>query len=154
MNNHPRRTQVITAIPLILVNIVAVLGQFGYLRDHLNWPIIGVGIFAAAIESIALFLAYMAHKSLMSLDSSMRLRLGAIGFGLLSSFMNARHYEHNGNLTFVSIATGLMSASSPILWGIYSRRQSRDELMARGLIEPGAVRLGFNRWLMYPVKSF
>lgn len=148
------RTPVITAVPIILVNIVAVLGQFGYLRDHLHWPVIGVAIFAAAIESVALYLAYMAHKALLSMDSSMRLRLGAISFGLLAGFMNASHYTRHGHVTFVSVATGIMSASSPFLWGIYSRRQSRDALMERGLIEPGAVRLGSVRWLMYPVKSF
>lgn len=149
-----RTTQAVTAVPIILVNTVAVLGQYAYLRDHLPWPFIGVVIFAAALESVALYLAYMAHKSLISMDSSMRLRLGAIGFGLLAGFMNASHYERHGHITFVSVATGLMSASSPILWGIYSRRQSRDKLTELGLIEPGAVRLGSVRWLMYPIRSF
>jgi hypothetical protein len=149
-----KASAVITAIPLILVNIVAVSGQYAFLRDHLSWPVYGIAIFAAAIESTALFLAYMAHASLMALDSSMRLRLGAIGFGILAGFMNYSHYAINGHPTFVAIATGIMSASSPVLWGIYSRRQSRDKLMQLGLIEPGAVKLGLNRWIMYPVKSF
>jgi hypothetical protein len=149
-----KASTVITAIPLILVNIVAVSGQYAFLREHLSWPVYGAAIFAAALESTALYLAYMAHQSLMNLDSSMRLRLGAITFGLLAGIMNASHYRSHGHLTFVSIATGIMSASSPVLWGIYSRRQSRDKLMQLGLIEPGAVKLGINRWIMYPIKSF
>jgi hypothetical protein len=145
---------IVTAIPLILVNIVAISGQYAFLRDHLSWPVIGTVIFAAAIESTALFLAYMAHQSLMCQDSSLRLRLGALGFGILAGLMNYSHYAVNGKATFVAIATAIMSASSPVLWGIYSRRQSRDALMTLGLIEPGAVRLGINRWVMYPARSF
>jgi hypothetical protein len=142
------------AAPLILVNAVAVFGQFSYLQDHLNWPLPGIIVFAAALESIALYLAYMAHLSLISLDSSIRLRLGALTFGIIAGYMNATHYEHDGRLTFISVATGLMSASSPVLWGIYSRRISRDVLMSKGLIEPGAVRLGVNRWLWHFSTAF
>jgi len=149
-----RGRAIVTAIPLILVNIVAISGQYAFLRDHLSWPVIGTVVFAAAIESTALFLAYMAHQSLMSQDSSFRLRAGALGFGILAGLMNYSHYSDNGHPTFVAIATGIMSASSPVLWGIYSRRQSRDALMSLGLIEPGAVRLGINRWVMYPARSF
>lgn len=148
------KTQIITAIPLFCVNSVAVYGQFAYLSEHLNWPTPGIIVFAAALESTALYLAYMAHKALISLDSSIRLRIAAVGFGALAGFMNFTHYEIHGRPTFVSFATGLMSLSSPILWGIYSRRVSRDTLMEKGLIEPGAVRLGANRWLWHFSKSF
>jgi hypothetical protein len=148
------RARIITAVPLILVNVVAVSGQYVFLREHLPWPWYGAVIFAAALESVALYLAYMAHMALISLDSSMRLRLGAIGFGLLAGILNYSHYSADGKPTFVAIATGIMSASSPWLWAVYSHRVSRDRLMQLGLIEPGAVRLGAVRWLMYPVRSF
>jgi hypothetical protein len=148
------KTRIITAIPLILVNIVAVSGQYAFLREHLPWPWYGAVVFAAALESAALFLAYMAHMALMSLDTSMRLRLGAISFALLAGIMNYSHYASHNRPTFVAVATGIMSASSPWLWAVYSRRVSRDRLMQLGLIEPGAVRLGFNRWLMFPARSF
>jgi hypothetical protein len=154
MHNDKGYARFYLAAPLILVNAVAVFGQFSYLQDHLNWPLPGIIVFAAALESIALYLAYMAHLSLISLDSSIRLRLGALAFGIIAGYMNATHYESHGRLTFISIATGLMSASSPVLWGIYSRRISRDVLMSKGLIEPGAVRLGINRWLWHFREAF
>ena len=149
-----RVTGVITAIPVILVNVVATTGQYMYLRDHLPWPMFGIITFAAALESVALYLAYMAHKALIAMDNSFKLRAGAFMFGLLAGFMNYSHYAHGLRPTFVGIATGLMSAASPLLWGVYSRRISRDALMERGLIEPGAVRLGSVRWLMHPVMSY
>lgn len=149
-----RITGAITAIPVILVNVVATTGQYMYLRDHLPWPMFGIITFAAALESVALYLAYMAHKALIAMDNSFKLRAGAFMFGLLAGFMNYSHYSHGLAPTFVGIATGLMSASSPLLWGVYSRRISRDALMERGLIEPGAVRLGSVRWLMHPSKSY
>lgn len=149
-----RITGAVTAIPVILVNVVATTGQYMYLRDHLPWPMFGIITFAAALESVALYLAYMAHKALIAMDNSFKLRMGAFMFGLLAGFMNYSHYSHGLRPTFTGIATGIMSASSPLLWGVYSRRMSRDALMERGLIEPGAVRLGSVRWLMHPAKSY
>src|ERR1039458_10704497 len=87
----------VSAISLILVNIVAVSGQYAFLRDHLPWPWYGAVVFAAALESVALFLAYMSHQALMSLDSSMRLRFSSYGFGGIAGLMNYSHYAVNGD---------------------------------------------------------
>jgi hypothetical protein len=46
-----------------------------------------------------------------------------------------------------------MSASSPWLWAVHSRRVSRDALLAQGLIEHHAVRLGSTRWAWHPIRS-
>jgi hypothetical protein len=147
------KRMLITALPLVLVNVVAVSGQYGFIKDHTTWPVYGVAIFAAALESVALYLAYMAHASLMQNDSALRLRLAAYSFGLIAGVLNYSHYAPDGRITFVAFATGLMSASSPWLWSVYSRRASRDALMAAGLIEPHAVRLGVTRWIWHPMKS-
>ena len=57
--------------------------------------------------------------------------------------MNYSHYAGPGwRPTFPALAVGLMSASSPWLWAVHSRRVSRDALMAAGLVEPHALRLG------------
>jgi hypothetical protein len=149
-----RAEALFTAVPLTIVNGVAFYGQFGYLRYHESLPIPVAVIIGSGLESIALYLAYMAHKALTAGDSSLRLRLGAIMFGCIAGFMNATHYETHGRFTFLSIVTGLMSVSSPVLWGIYSRRQSRDKLISSGAIEPGAIRLGANRWIWHPRRSF
>jgi hypothetical protein len=143
-------SKIVAAVPLIGVNAIAIYGQYGYLHDHLAWPSISIWGFAVTIESIAVYLAYMAHKSLIALDTSMRLRLGAYLFGILAGLMNFSHYSPGFHPTVAGIGTGLLSASSPWLWGVYSRRQSRDILADKGLIEPGAVRLG-NRWLVHPI---
>lgn len=143
------QSKIFAAIPLIGVNAVAIYGQYGYLQDHLSWPSIAIWGLAITIESIAIYLSYMAHQALIALDTSMRIRLSAIGFGLLAGFMNLSHYSPNWHISVAGIATGTLSASSPFLWGVYSRRQSRDLLSEKGLIEPGAIRLG-NRWIVHP----
>ena len=144
------RRAVMTAIPLLFVNTVAFGGQYGYIRDHIHWPMIGQVVFAAALESIALFLTYMAHEALMAEDSAYGLRILSYGFGLIIGALNYSHYSAPGlRPTFPAIATGLMSVTSPFLWGIYSRRNSRDALKAKGLIESRAVKLGALRWIMW-----
>jgi hypothetical protein len=151
---HISRRAFVTAVPLILVNIVAISGQYAFLREHLPWPAIGAIIFAAALETVAIYLAYMAHVALLANDSAMRLRLSSYAFGLIAGAMNYSHYAPDGKPTFVAVATGIMSASSPWLWAVYSRRQSRDALAAAGLIETHAVRLGITRWLWHPRKAY
>jgi len=143
-------SKIVAAVPLIGVNAIAIYGQYGYLHDHLSWPSLPIWGFAATIESIAVYLAYMAHQSLIALDTSMRLRLGAYLIGLIAGLMNFSHYSPGFHPTVAGIGTGLLSASSPWLWGVYSRRVSRDLLAEKGLIEPGSVRLG-NRWLVHPI---
>ena len=150
-----KRRAVITAIPLVLVNLVAFSGQFAYIKDHVTWLPISQVVFALALESVALFLAYMAHQALMAEDSAYGLRLSSYAFGAVIGLMNYSHYAGPGmKPTFEAVATGLMSVSSPWLWGIYSRRQSRDALKAKGMIEPRAVKLGGLRWVLFPVKAW
>jgi hypothetical protein len=141
-------------VPLLLVNGIAVAGQLAFIRTHIGWPLAGDIAFALALESIAIFLAYHAHVALTANDSALRLRLASYGFGLIIGAMNYSHYSHAWNRpTFEAVAVGLLSASSPWLWSVHSRRQSRNALMAAGLIEAHAVRLGSNRWLWHPMRS-
>lgn len=145
---------IIAAIPLMLVNSVAFAGQFAFIRDHIHWPLAGQLVFALALESIALFLTYMAHEALMSEDTAYGLRIASYAFGGLIGLMNYSHYAPGFRPTFEAVATGLMSVSSPYLWGIYSRRNSRDTLKAKGLIESRAVKLGGLRWLFWTSQTF
>jgi hypothetical protein len=109
---------------------------------------------AIVLESIAVYLSYHAHIAQLANDSATRLRLAAGLFGAVMGAMNYSHYmAANWRPTFAAIAFGLCSASSPWLWGIHSRRESRDSLMADGLIEPHAVRLGATRWTWHPIRS-
>lgn len=149
------RQIVITAIPIIMVNLAAVIAQYQFIRQHLpTWGPAGQLLLALAIESIAIQLSYFAHLAMTAGDSFAKLRISALGFAGLVAFANGSHYLSDGRITFASVAVALCSISSPILWGIYSRRQSRDKLLAQGLIEGHAVRLGSARWLYWPVRSF
>lgn len=139
--------------PLILVNLISVIAQFEFWHAHLPWPVFAAAGFALALESIAIYLAYHAHIALVANDSAFRLRTASYVFGAGIGILNGSHYLNNGRLTAAAIGIGLCSASSPWLWGIHSRRESRDRLIANGLIEQHAVRLGFTRVFWHPAKS-
>lgn len=145
---------VAAAIPVVLVNAVAFAGQFAFLRAHLPWPLPGQVMVAVALESVAVYLAFHAHLAQLANDSALRLRLAAYSFALIIGAMNYSHYARPGwRPTFAAVAVGLMSAASPWLWSVHSRRVSRDRLMDAGLVEPHALRLGATRWLWHPLRS-
>ena len=142
------------AVPVLLVNTVAFFGQFGYLRDHLPWPVAGVVLAALALESIAIYLQWHAHLAQMSNDSALRLRLASYFLALGIGVLNYSHYAGpRWAPTAAAVICGLMSVISPWLWSVHSRRVSRDELMARGLVEEHALRLGATRWTWHPARA-
>ena len=144
----------LAAIPITFVNSVAFFGQLGFLRGHLHWILPGQILFGVTLESIAVYLAWQAHMAQLADDSSMRLRLAAYSAGLFIGAMNYSHYAApHWHPTFAAVAFGGLSAISPWLWSVHSRRMSRDDLKARNRIEPHGVRLGGNRWTWHPVKS-
>jgi hypothetical protein len=142
------------AVPVVLVNAVAFAGQLAFLHAHLPWPAAGQVLLAVTLESVAVYLAFHAHLAQMANDSALRLRLAAYGFAVVIGLMNYSHYAGPGwRPTFAAVALGLMSAASPWLWSVHSRRLSRDVLLKAGLIEPHAVRLGGTRWVWHPYRS-
>lgn len=144
----------VAAVPVVLVNTVAFFGQYAFLVGHVQWPTPGRVLFAVALESIAVYLAWHAHVAQLNNDSSTRLKLGAILFAALMGAMNYSHYAGpHWHPTFMAVGMFCMSSLSPWLWGIHSRRASRNTLMERGLIEEHAVRLGANRWSWHPARS-
>jgi hypothetical protein len=144
----------LAAIPVVLVNAVAFYGQLAFLRTHLPAPVAVQALVAVALESIAVYLAWQAHLAQLADDSALRLRLAAYGMAALIAAMNYSHYAAaHWRPTFAAIAFALCSAISPWLWSVHSRRESRDALKAKGLIEPHAVRLGVTRWLWHPWRS-
>lgn len=146
---------VVTALPVILCNVVAIFSQYSFFYAHLpKWGVAGAILFASALESIAVFLAYMAHQALLSNDASLKLRLGSYLVGGTIGLINYSHFAVNLHPTVEAVSVGILSAASAPLWGIYSRRVSRDALMVTGAIEGHAVRLGSARWTFHPVISF
>jgi hypothetical protein len=150
----PKGRAVAAAVPVVLVNAVAFAGQLAFLHEHLPWPLAGQVMMAVALESVAIYLAWHAHLAQLANDSALRLRLAAYAFALVIAACNYSHFAGPGwRPTFAAVAVGLCSAISPWLWSVYSRRASRDRLMASGLIEPHALRLGPTRWAWHPVRS-
>jgi hypothetical protein len=132
---------------------VAFGAQLGFWNVHLRTPVQAV-LVALALESIAVYLAWQAHLAQLADDSALRLRLAAYGIALLIGTLNYSHFMRPGwRPTVAAVTFGLMSAISPWLWSVHSRRTSRDALKARGLIEPHAVRLGATRWTWHPYRS-
>src|SRR5690348_6514139 len=84
------------AVPVLLVNAVAFIGQFGYLREHLPWATIGVVMAALALESIAIYLQWHAHLAQLANDSALRLRLASYALAVVIGAMNYSHYALPG----------------------------------------------------------
>lgn len=135
----------IAAVPIVLVNYVAFRAQLRFWEAHLDHA--DAVLTAIALESIAVYLAWQAHVAQLADDSALRLRLAAYGTALVIGALNYSHYMRPGwRPTVAAVTFGLLSAISPWLWSIHSRRESRDALKAKNLIEDHAVRLGATRW--------
>lgn len=147
---------------LILVNTVAVYGQFAWAEGNLpsvtinGWSFpLWAFLFAAALESIAIYLSYEAHKARMAGDSSAKLWAAAYGLALLAGGLNYWHWagaDHSP--TPAAVAFAAMSTLSPWLWGIRSRSLHRDELRDQGLIEPRSVKFSTARWLLHRQRTW
>jgi hypothetical protein len=149
------RRDIITTIPLLIVNTIAITGQYIFWRAHLpTFPAIAALGFALALESISVFIAYHAHLAELSNDSAFRLRFSSVAAGLVIGLLNGSHFLINGMLTAAAVGMFILSSSSPVLWAIHTRRQSRDSLKKQGLIEDRAVKLGAMRWLLWFPESF
>ena len=143
----------LAAIPVVLVNAVAFGAQLGFWRAHVPLPA-EAALVALALESIAIYLAWQAHLAQLADDSALRLRLAAYGMALVIGALNYSHFMRPGwRPTVEAVTFGMMSAISPWLWSVHSRRQSRDALKEKRLIEPHAVRLGGTRWTWHPWRS-
>jgi hypothetical protein len=155
VNGRRIRRAVYMAVPVLAVNACAFLGQLGYFHTHLTaWGLPGQLLVAAALESIAVFLSYHAHIARIVDDPAFRLQMSAYALALVIGALNYSHWASaDWRPNPIAITFALMSAVSPWLWGIHSRRESRDLLKASGLVESHAVRLGSTRWTWHPYRS-
>lgn len=165
--------RVVPFLPLFLVNTMAVFGQLGWGRENLTqvgaspddlarWVV--ALMFAATLESIALFLAYYANRALDRGDSATALYLAAFGVAGLVAGVNYSHYADGEEITFLTldvpgpsamaVVFALCSVASPWLWRIKHRDANRNKLHALGVIDAKAVRLGMARKIWHPVRSF
>ena len=166
--------RVIPYLPLVLVNTMAILGQMGWGRhnlteigadpdDPIRWAV--AALFAATLESLALFLGYYASKALERRDSAAGLYLAAFVVAGVVGAVNYSHYADHNKVIFTigpvaipgptatAITFGLFSLISPWLWRIHSRAVNRDKLYAAGEIDPRGVKLSLARKFWYPIRS-
>jgi hypothetical protein len=154
-------------IPLVLVNIAAVIGQVGWALDHLaigepggllRW--FAAIMFGSTAESIALFLQYYAARALMNRDSAASLYVGTFLVAGLVATVNYSHWsnpaenEFFGKVNATAVIFALCSFISPWLWRIHNRAEYREALKAAGEIDTRAVKLSMARKIMYPIRSF
>lgn len=138
-------------IALVAVNTYAVIGQAQWAYKNLSDNVPAAIGFAITLESISLFLTAQASAALLANDKSAGLRGMAYLAGLGIGVMNyVAHCGKNWQPTAMAIAFGALSALSPWLWAIYSRRTHRDSLAREGLIDPRAVKIPTMLWFLYP----
>jgi len=146
-------------VPVVLVNTFAGIGQTLWAMDHIS-PALGVPAvltavgFAATLESIAVYLAYQAHRALMAGDAALRLRVASYAAAGTVGALNYSHWSADWQPTAVAITYTGFSVISPWLWSIQSRSMHRAELRAEDLIDPRTVRFSMARWTLYPVRTF
>jgi hypothetical protein len=160
-------------LPLLLVNAMAVMGQFGWGVAHLDqigsgpddWARRAVAVlFAGALESLSLFQGYYAAKALERRDSAAGLYAGAFATSAVVAALNYSHYASstdNKSLfgvdvpapTATAVVFALFSFISPILWRIHSRAMNRDKLKNAGEIDTRGVKLSMSRKIWHPFRS-
>lgn len=151
-------------VPLLLVNALAVTGQVGYGLDNLTAPgtarVVAVamaGLFAAALESIALYVGWHAHAALLAGASGQaaRLRLASYAVAAVVAGINYAHYATpDGSPTAAAVAFGLVSLLSPWLWGLHSRRALHAQLELAGLVDSPGARFSAQRWRAFPLRTW
>jgi hypothetical protein len=142
-------------VPLVLVNGVAIWGQAAWAYEHIARNLIIAVGFAAALETIGIYLAVEAHSALMNDDSAFKLRAGSYLVAGLAGALNYAHFANPGyRPTPIALAFGVLSTLSPWLWAIRSRSLHRADLAARGLIDKRAVKFPAVQWILYPIRTF
>lgn len=137
-------------VTVVLVNVVAFSGQVQWAVRYLDAGPVMPWLFAAALESVGIYLAWEAHAALMAGDAALRLRVAAYSVAGLVGWLNYTVHADGLAPTPAAVAFGVMSASSPWLWAIRSRSLHRAELRTAGLIDARVARFAVVRWVLYP----
>lgn len=145
------------AVPLVVANALAMLGQFLYAYDALRlfMPGLAATLVAAAaacaVESIALVLSAIAHEARMDGDASLPTRLAAYAIAAAAGAMNWAHWS--ARVEWLGWLFAAFSVASPWLWGIWSKAKHRAELRATGQVDKRAVRFSAARWVLHPSRT-
>jgi uncharacterized protein DUF2637 len=147
-------TALIAAVPIVLVNTLAVIGQCEWAGSHLHWGRPGQALFAGALETTALAVMYLAHTALIEGDSAWRQKGFAYAIACGSASVNWQEHSNDWHPTPAAFVFAGASLLSPILWATYSRFAARTVMRAAGLIDKRAAKFSFARWVMFPRRTF
>lgn len=148
------KDRVVVVLPIILVNVFAVIGQVGFATKHLEMDLLEALGFGVTLESVAVFVGWHAHKALLAGDSAIKLRFTSYLMGVVFGGLNYEHYDSKGGQpTVLAVTFGLLSAISPWLWAMHGRYANRIRLRALGLIDERAPHFSGGRWLHFPIKT-
>ena len=144
--------KIIAALPIIATNAVAVLFQWRFAQSALGGNPVVSALFSATLESIAISIAYHTHLARLANLRSSTLRIASVFVALGIATLNASH-EYHANIALAATAFGC-SFISPFLWEMYSRQVSSVALARAGHLDYAPIRLGLDRWLYHPIRSF
>lgn len=151
----PRKTEitahVIAAAPIVATNLTAVgfQLQWGLAALGMGWA--GAVLYSLMAETVALSVSYHAYKADIANLRSGLYHLAAIMLGAAIGFVNASHHLHTPP---VAVIAGMASFLSPLLWRMHSRQIAAEILAKNGLLDQHSIRLGTDRWIFHPVRSF
>jgi hypothetical protein len=144
--------RVIAATPIIATNMLAVFFQWRFAQAALGHNPFISALFSLTLESIAISIAYHAHLARIANLRSTMLRMASIVVALGIATLNGSH-EFHSSIALAATAFGC-SAISPWLWGIYSTQVSSIALARAGQLDYAPIRLGNDRWIYHPIRSF
>lgn len=152
-------------LPLLLINGGAAYAQAAYAFEHIapgewTWPakLAFAVAFAAALESIAVYVQWHAHDALMlrAHATAASLRRASWVIAGVVGVINYAHFADGMQPTAAAAAFALLSLLSPWLWGLHTRRAQHVQLLAEdaNLIDEGGVEFSPQRRRAFPIRSW
>lgn len=149
--------RVLIAGPILAPMTVAWVGQIGFARGTLAWPLVGALVFAASWELTTAFAGWMYHQARQAGDRGSVFRAATWLFAAAAGAMNYWHALDGGpvaNPTPKAVAYGAMSLAGIALWELYASLIHRQGMRAKGALPPARPRFGLARWLRFPPTTF
>ncbi|HET8643104.1 MAG TPA: hypothetical protein VFM37_14305, partial [Pseudonocardiaceae bacterium] len=151
-------------VPLLVVNAAAVYGQLAYAFGEIApgwwaWParLALAVLFAAAVESIAVYVGWHAHDALLAKATVTAARLRRASY-LIAAAVAGINYAHFAGPGLVpnaaAVAFGLLSLLSPWLWGLHTRRVQHVQLQDSGIIDGTGAVFSAERYRAFPVRTW
>jgi hypothetical protein len=161
---HALLARVRLLVPLLIVNAAAVYGQLAYAYTNIaphDWAMparLALSVlFAAAVESIAVYVGWHAHDALLSKATATAARLRRASYAIAATVagINYAHFAapHMAP-TAAAVAFGLLSLLSPWLWGLHTRRVQHVQLRDEGAIDCIGATFSAERVRAFPIRAW